>query len=130
MRMALAYIYICIHLSLYICPPASLDKGIAVQSVCVGVGMYVVGVMNIGCFGGAGVAPGLAVEPTLHFRNNDHLFKNGSAFQQIFGWADTRRQNTTTNYLRLNFWGVPEEKAGIWRNSKFREIPDRPPDDQ
>ena len=32
--------------------------------------MYVMGVMNIGCFGGSGVAPGLAGETPVAFSKN------------------------------------------------------------
>ena len=55
-------------------PPASLDKGIAIQSVCVGVGMYVMGVMNIGCFEGSSVAPGLAREMPAGFFDLEKIF--------------------------------------------------------
>ena len=77
-------------------PPASLDEGIAIQSVCVCVCMYVMGVVNIGCFEGSGVAPGLAGETPVPFRNAGRLFKKGPAFQKIFEGVSTGGQNTTT----------------------------------
>ena len=79
-------------------PPASLDKGIAIQSVCGCVGMYVMGVVNIGCFGGSGVAPGLAGETPVAFSKNG-FSKNIRVGE--YRWAKNY------HYARLNFGWVP-----------------------
>ena len=53
----------------------------------VAAGMYVMGVVNIGCFKGSGVAPGLVGETPVAFSKR--------TFQKIFEWVSTGGQNTT-----------------------------------
>ena len=79
-------------------PPASLDKGIAIQSVWVGVCMYVMGVVNIVCFEGFGMAPGLAGETPVGVSKNG-FSKNIRVGE--YRWAKYY------HYARLNFGGVP-----------------------
>ena len=84
-------------------PPASLDKGIAIQSVWVGVCMYGC-YENIGCFEGSGVAPGLAGETPVAFSKNG-FSKNIRVGE--YRWAKYY------NYARLNFGGVPGWRGDV-----------------
>ena len=60
--------------------------------------MYVMGVMNVGCFGGSGVAPGLAGETPVAFSKKG-FSKNIRVGE--YRWAKYY------HYARLNFGGVP-----------------------
>ena len=60
--------------------------------------MYAMGVVNIGCFEGSGVAPGLAGETPVAFSKKD-FSKN----IQVGGY----RWAKYYHHARLNFGGVP-----------------------